>query len=199
MSFLDDYEPVVERLATFWLNHPKGRVWTEIVLAGTDPGQMVVFRAAIYREGDIEPWATGFAHQRLLGEPPSGRSGRANESAPEWTSPYEVCETSAIGRALANAGYGAKRASREEMEKTESANELWDLTSWIEPLNEQQSQLLREWWKTDGPGKYPATAVPGAWLQPVRERIAKLVSVERSEVADSSDRSTPTQDSAPVE
>lgn len=198
MSFLDDYEPVVERLAKFWDDHPSGRVWTELVVAGTDPGQLVVFRAAVYKAlMDDWPWATGFAHQRLLGEPPTGRYGKANESAPEWTSPYEVCETSALGRALANAGYATKgkRATREEMGKTESANELFDVSPWLLPLNDSQLQLLREWWKTEGPGKYAASAVPGTWLQPIRERIA---SVERSGSADVPDRSTQTQDSADV-
>jgi len=37
---------------------------------------------------------------------------------PQKSSALEVCETSSIGRALANAGYsGDKRASREEMSK----------------------------------------------------------------------------------
>jgi hypothetical protein len=108
MSFLDDYEPVAARLEKFWADHPDGRVETEIV--GTDP--VLVFRAAVYREIDEPPAATGFAHQQVLDVPPGG-----NKFAPEWTSPYEVCETSAIGRALANAGYATKerRPSREEM------------------------------------------------------------------------------------
>ncbi len=201
MSFLDDYEPVVERLAKFWAEYPSGRVWTELVLAGTDPGQLVVFRAAVYKALlDEEPCATGFAHQRMLGEPPAGKYGKPNLSAPEWTSPYEVCETSAIGRALANAGYDTKgkRASREEMGKAESANELFDVNPWLEALNEAQLQLLREWWKTEGPGKYQAAAVPGTWLQPIRERIDKVMSGERSGSADVPDRSTQTQDSAGV-
>lgn len=108
MSFLDDYEPVETRLARFWGEHPGGRVSTELVRL--DPGELVVFSAALYRElADETPFATGFAHE-VPGE------GNVNR-----TSALENCETSAIGRALANGGYAPKgqRPSREEMAKTQ--------------------------------------------------------------------------------
>jgi hypothetical protein len=112
----ENYTPVAERLEKWWADHPAGRVWTEIV--ATDP--VLIFRAAVYRDPfEDHPIATGFAHQPFLSEPPAGSSGKPNKFAPEWTSPYEVCETSAIGRALANAGYATKepRPSREEMQQ----------------------------------------------------------------------------------
>lgn len=128
MAFLDDYEPVEDRLRAFWSEHDSGRVLTELVQSGKEPGDVIVFKAVIFRAHYItgnevglneQPCATGYAHQRLLSEPPKGRNGKPNESAPEWTSPFEVAETSAIGRALANLGYAAKgkRPSREEMSK----------------------------------------------------------------------------------
>ena len=121
MSFLDDYEPVEDRLRDFWSEHPDGRVVTKLVMAAQDPGHIIIFKASVYRklDPDGEPAATGYAHQRILDGPPLGRNGKPNESAPEWTSPYEVAETSAIGRALANMGYAAKgkRPSREEISK----------------------------------------------------------------------------------
>jgi len=64
--------------------------------------------AEIYRtEADTRPWTTGLAEETV-----QGRGVNA-------TSALENCETSAIGRALANAGYATKgkRASREEMTK----------------------------------------------------------------------------------
>lgn len=177
MSWMDDYEPVEVRLQQFWSEHPDGRVSTACPLMGQNPGDLVVFRCAIYRDiNDRVPWATGFAHQRILPAPPSGKYGKPNESAPEWTSPYEVCETSAIGRALANAGYAAKgRPTKEEVNKTTSANELFDVSPWLEQLNDGQLEKLKEWWKkTDGLNGFQAKAIPGSWLGLVEDQIKFL-------------------------
>lgn len=106
MSFnLQDYEPVEARLARFWEGHPTGRVFTRMV--SFEEGQ-VVFYAEIYRDlTDQLPAATGYAHEVVT------------QRGVNSTSAVENCETSAIGRALANAGYAtkAKRPSREEMTK----------------------------------------------------------------------------------
>jgi hypothetical protein len=177
MSWMDDYEPVETRLAQFWSEHPDGRVATSCPMKGSNPGDLVLFRCAIYKDAkDPVPWATGYAHQRILPAPPSGKYGKPNESAPEWTSPYEVCETSAIGRALANAGYAAKgRPSQEEVKKTEAANELFDISEWLETLNEEQAEKLKAWWKkTEGLNKYPAKAVPATWHNLIQDQITFL-------------------------
>lgn len=108
MSFLDDYEPVADRLARFWQDHPSGRVSTELVSRSDTEW---VFRAAIYRDvADLEPFATGYAHEQV-----TARGVNA-------TSACECGETSALGRALANGSYSSKqRPSREEMAKTQRA------------------------------------------------------------------------------
>jgi hypothetical protein len=110
MFNLEDYETVEERLVKFWKEHPDGRIETALVESTL---QRFIIKAAIYRtEVDAQAWTTGFAEETV--------STRGVNS----TSALENCETSAIGRALANAGYASKgkRPSREEMSKVK-ANE----------------------------------------------------------------------------
>jgi len=105
MFNLEDYETVEERLAKFWKEHPDGRIYTTLV---EHTLQRFIVQAAIYRtEVDAHPWTTGYAEETV--------STRGVNS----TSALENCETSAIGRALANANYASKgkRPSREEMAK----------------------------------------------------------------------------------
>jgi len=112
MFNLEDYQPVEDRLLLFWKDHPDGQIHTKLLDSAA--GRFIV-EAAIYRtEADIRPWTTGLAEETI-----QGRGVNA-------TSALENCETSAIGRALANAGYATKgkRASREEMVKVNKANEV---------------------------------------------------------------------------
>ena len=105
MFNLEDYETVEERLIKFWKDHPDGQIHTKVI--DYTSGRFIV-EASIYRtEADARPWTTGLAEETV-----QGRGVNA-------TSALENCETSAIGRALANAGYATKgkRASREEMTK----------------------------------------------------------------------------------
>jgi hypothetical protein len=105
MFNLDDYETVEERLVKFWKDHPDGQIHTKVL---EHTSSRFIVEASIYRtEADLRPWTTGLAEETV-----QGRGVNA-------TSALENCETSAIGRALANAGYATKgkRASREEMSK----------------------------------------------------------------------------------
>ena len=105
-KFMDDYEPVEVRLARFWEQYPDGRVDTW--MNRFENGQ-VVFCASLYRTSADEElaFAKGWAHEVVT------------ERGVNSTSFVENCETSAIGRALANANFAPKgrRASLEEMEK----------------------------------------------------------------------------------
>ena len=102
---LEDYEPVAERIKKFYADHKDGRILTEIT---HDDGTRAIIKASLYKSDADTVWATGYAEE-LRGE------GFVNK-----TSHIENAETSAIGRALANANYaGDKRPSREEMAKTE--------------------------------------------------------------------------------
>jgi len=110
MFNLDDYETVEERLVKFWKDHHDGQIHTKLLENTTS---RFIVEASVFRtEADARPWTTGLAEETV-----QGRGVNA-------TSALENCETSAIGRALANAGYATKgkRASREEMSKVK-ANE----------------------------------------------------------------------------
>lgn len=109
MFDLSQYDLVEDRLSKFWKDHPDGRIYTTLI---EHTLQRFIVQAAIYRtEVDAHPWTTGYAEETV--------STRGVNS----TSALENCETSAIGRALANAGYAAKakRPSREEMAKVNNA------------------------------------------------------------------------------
>ncbi len=102
---LDDYELVETRLARFHEDHPKNRVITSVEHY---EGDFVVILAKLYDDrDDAVPSATGIAEERR-------GDGHVNKNCH-----VENCETSAIGRALANRGYApkGKRPSREEMQK----------------------------------------------------------------------------------
>lgn len=108
---LDDYTEVKDRIPLFLADHPDGRIVTELVhLDFASSPAVCVVKASLYRDHEAsEPMATGLAYER--------EAGMINK-----TSFIENCETSAIGRACANADYaGGKRPSREEMEKVERA------------------------------------------------------------------------------
>jgi hypothetical protein len=99
---LQNYETVAQRLERFWTDHPSGKVITELLEAGSN---YWIFKATIYKKADdVNPISTGHAHE-IIG------ASQINK-----TSALEVCETSAVGRALALAGYhGSQIASAEEI------------------------------------------------------------------------------------
>jgi CBS domain-containing protein len=112
MFNLEDYETVEERLIKFWKEHPDGQIHTQLL--DQTSGRFIVMASIFRTEADLKPWTTGLAEETV-----QGRGVNA-------TSALENCETSAIGRALANAGYATKgkRASREEMSKVSKATEV---------------------------------------------------------------------------
>ena len=110
MTFnLDNYEPVAPRLSRWLETVVKSSVVPRVIttLHAYEPGAWCIFKAELW-EGDTLI-ATGYAEEHHT------------EKGVNSTSHMENCETSAIGRALANVGYAgsdaSKRPSREEMQK----------------------------------------------------------------------------------
>ena len=124
MAFnLAEYEPVADRIERFWKDHPEGKILTDLVYH--DEKSFIV-KASVWRNSPIA-YVTKTVDQtfdRIIATPDT--SGFAEELVGSTnvnkTSALENCETSAIGRALANLGYAPKgqRPSREEMVKVAS-------------------------------------------------------------------------------
>lgn len=114
-----DYESVDSRIHRFYEAHPHGRIITKIVeIYRDDNGRPIQYicRAEIFRD-PVQTAAEGMALRE------ADATGYAEETAQISTAPksslLETCETSAIGRALANLGFSPKglRPSQTEMEK----------------------------------------------------------------------------------
>tara|TARA_R100001443_G_C3358360_1_gene178480 strand:- start:149 stop:1048 length:900 start_codon:yes stop_codon:yes gene_type:complete len=114
---LDNYETVEDRLKKYWDENPYGKIETEVVHI-TDDGSCVTIKASVYIHAMTDVGdhtlilkTTGIAQET------KGQGGFANADA--W---MENCETSAIGRALANWKYQGStkpRPSKEEMSKVQ--------------------------------------------------------------------------------
>jgi hypothetical protein len=105
MFNLADYEPVEVRLEKFIKDYPSFRISTELEVV---EASRYIVKAYLFKNAeDGVAWATGYAEETVTNR------------GVNQTSALENCETSAIGRALANAGYApkGKRPSREEMTK----------------------------------------------------------------------------------
>lgn len=115
MFDLSQYETVAARLEKFWKDYPDARVETELI--HYSPTEFI-FKAYLYKTYlDAIPFSTGYARELVTAK------GVNSDSA------LENCETSAIGRALANGNLtsqakglaNGKRPSREEMTKVAAA------------------------------------------------------------------------------
>jgi hypothetical protein len=112
MAFnINDYETVEVRLGRYIADNPDFMVHTELL---EHSEKRFIVLAKIYRTCvDSQPFATGLAYETV------------SDRGVNQTSALENCETSAIGRALANAGYAAKgkRPSQSEMVKVIAAED----------------------------------------------------------------------------
>ena len=130
MFNLADYEPVEVRLEKFIKDYPDFRISTELEVI---EASRYIVKAYLFKTAtDSVAWATGLAEETVT-------SRGVNQ-----TSALENCETSAIGRALANAGYApkGKRPSREEMTKVVKAPApKVEKDYWTTPFGEQDESI----------------------------------------------------------
>ena len=153
MAFdLSQYETVESRLDKFWKEFPDGRVSTELEVC---EAHRYVVKAYLYRTYlDQVAYSTGFAEEK-----DSDRGVNA-------TSALENCETSAIGRALANAGFATKgkRPSREEMVKVQLAGRSGSTQPEKPILKEKFPEPVKDAWTIADPkdelSTIPVTAAP---------------------------------------
>ena len=138
---LDDYELVETRIARFLEDYPDGRIITHEATRSADRenGYWTV-KAEIFTDHEDQhadcPKATGWAFEI---------EGTAGANA---TAALENCETSAIGRALANAGYQSKkRSSQEEMKKVARADNPVD-PEFVQQIAQAETlEKLTELWE----------------------------------------------------
>ena len=129
MSNLADYEPVEVRLEKFIKDYPTFRISTELEVV---EATRYIVKAYLFKDAqDSVAWATGYAEEKVT------------DRGVNQTSALENCETSAIGRALANAGYApkGKRPSREEMSKVVAKKEP-------KPLVQEVKAEDQDYWTT---------------------------------------------------
>ena len=125
MFNLADYETVEVRLEKFIKDYADFRIATELEVVEKD---RYIVKAYLFKTAsDSVAWATGYAEEKIT------------DRGVNSTSALENCETSAIGRALANAGYAAKgkRPSREEMTKVVAQKPVKPVVQDLVPAQEQ--------------------------------------------------------------
>ena len=113
-GFMDNYEPVADRVNKFWEKYPQGRIHTEIVLINET--EIVIKASAFTDRDDARPVAIDFAQETR------------NSSAINKQNFIENCATSAIGRCLATLNFQAKRDARGNVVKP-SQEEMMKVSS----------------------------------------------------------------------
>jgi hypothetical protein len=162
MFNLSDYEDVDTRIHKFYETYPDGAIHTELIENTEDKG-IVVFKATAYRTyADSMASAIGYA-----------RGARKDRGVDRdfW---FENCETSAIGRCLANLGLSArgKRASSLEMAKV--ADSQANGGKPIRVRTEEQKEFL----SAQNPGQeiiWDTTIEPPADVEPAFKNATDLV------------------------
>ena len=160
MFNLSEYEPVEVRLEKFINDHKNFRIATELEVVEKD---RYIVKAYLFKDAsDGVAWATGYAEETVT-------SRGVNQ-----TSALENCETSAIGRALANAGYApkGKRPSREEMTKVVAAKP-------VKPPVQEVKADDQDYWTTPV-GQYNKVVDAPVTLEKAMENIAAVMGTQEA-------------------
>ena len=161
MFNLADYEPVEVRLEKFIKDYPSFRIATELEVV---EATRYIVKAYLFKDaGDGVAWATGYAEETVS-------SRGVNQ-----TSALENCETSAIGRALANAGYApkGKRPSREEMSKVVA-------TKVVKPAVQEVKPDDQDYWTTPV-NEYKGVVDAPVTLDKAMENVAAIIGTDEAQ------------------
>jgi hypothetical protein len=168
MFNLADYETVEVRLEKFIKDYPDSRIATELEVCDRD---RYIVKAYLYKAAaDTVAWTTGYAEEKVT------------DRGVNSTSALENCETSAIGRALANAGYAAKgkRPSREEMSKVVAQKPSKPSVDQV--LKMASAQIDQDYWTTPV-NEYMKVVDAPVTLDKAMETVAQVMgTAEASEV-----------------
>ena len=139
-----DYVEVNERLKAFWQICENGKITTELI---SNENGIAIIQAKVYEDkNDTDPRATGIAYEK------------EGSTFINKTSYIENCETSAVGRALGNAGIGidtsiasynevANAIKQQEEPKTINAtmeSSLREMITNLEISNEEVIEALKQ-------------------------------------------------------
>ena len=172
MFNLADYETVEVRLEKFIKDFSDFRIATELEVVEKD---RYIVKAYLFKtSSDSVAWATGYAEEKIT------------DRGVNSTSALENCETSAIGRALANAGYAAKgkRPSQSEMKKVVAAQQpkpaVQDLVQAIKAADKEPAE--QDYWTTPV-NEYMKVVDAPQTLEKAIENVASIiVTAEAAEV-----------------
>ena len=155
MFNLADYETVEVRLEKFIKDYPDFRISTELEVCEKD---RYIVKAYLFKDSQQNTaLSTGLAEEKVT------------DRGVNQTSALENCETSSIGRALANAGYAAKgkRPSREEMSKVVAVKPVKPAVADVKPDDQ-------DYWTTPV-GQYKGIVDAPVTLEKAMETVAAIM------------------------
>ena len=165
MFNLADYETVEVRLEKFIKDYPDFRIATELEVCEKD---RYIVKAYLFKDAQQSAaLSTGLAEEKVT------------DRGVNQTSALENCETSAIGRALANAGYAAKgkRPSREEMSKVVASKPVKPAVADVKPDDQ-------DYWTTPV-GQYKGVVDAPVTIEKAMENVAAIIGTGEAQEAPS--------------